>query len=203
MAISNYSELQTAVANWLNRTDLTDRIKEFIALGEARIYRDLRIRTMETTLNVTLSSGVAAHPSDYLELKHAYIDGSPTQNLTFQTPDYIYRKYSTRSSHSKPRFIASEGSNFIFGPFPDSNYTLKGIYYKRLTALSDSNTTNWFTSNAPDLLLWAALVESVAYTMEDERIELWQARYDTVKDAVQKEDNKSRRSGAPMRSTTA
>ena len=48
MAINTYSTLQTAVANWLDRDDLTARIPEFIALAETRINRALRIRAMET-----------------------------------------------------------------------------------------------------------------------------------------------------------
>ena len=48
MAISNYTELQTAVANWLDRDDLTNRIPEFISLCEARFNRTLRLRAMET-----------------------------------------------------------------------------------------------------------------------------------------------------------
>ena len=49
MAISNYTELKTAVANWLDRDDLTDRIPEFIALAESRFNRLLRIRAMESS----------------------------------------------------------------------------------------------------------------------------------------------------------
>ena len=48
MAISTFAELKTAAANWLDRSDLTDRIPEFIALAEARFNRVLRIRDMET-----------------------------------------------------------------------------------------------------------------------------------------------------------
>jgi len=48
MAISTFAELKTAAANWLDRSDLTDRIPEFIALAEARFNRILRIRDMET-----------------------------------------------------------------------------------------------------------------------------------------------------------
>jgi hypothetical protein len=44
MAIGTYSELQTAVANWLGRDDLTDRIPEFIDLAEARLSRALEPR---------------------------------------------------------------------------------------------------------------------------------------------------------------
>jgi hypothetical protein len=201
MAISTYAELQTAVANWINRTDLTDRIKEFIALGEARINRDLRIRAMEAALSETMSSGVVAVPSDYLDLKYAYIDGTPTRKLEYKTSEYIYDHYPTRSATSKPHFIAEDAGNFIFGAFPDSDYTVKGTYYKSLPALSDSNTTNWFTANASDLLLWAACLEAMTYTMEDERIELFAARYSAVKDEIQKAENRAKRAGSAMRST--
>ena len=48
MAISTYGELQTSVANWLDRDDLTARIPEFIALCESMVIRPLRVRGMET-----------------------------------------------------------------------------------------------------------------------------------------------------------
>ena len=41
MAISTFAELSTAAANWLDRSDLTDRIPEFIALAEARFNREI------------------------------------------------------------------------------------------------------------------------------------------------------------------
>ena len=48
MAIGTFAQLKTAAANWLDRSDLTDRIPEFIALAEARFNRILRTRDMET-----------------------------------------------------------------------------------------------------------------------------------------------------------
>jgi len=42
MAISTYSELKTAVANWLDRSDLTDVIPDFITLAETRHKRDFK-----------------------------------------------------------------------------------------------------------------------------------------------------------------
>ena len=43
MALTTYSEPKTAIANWLDRSDLDDRIPEFIQLAEARHRRDLRL----------------------------------------------------------------------------------------------------------------------------------------------------------------
>ena len=71
MAISTYATLQTAVANWLDRSDLTDRIPEFIDLAEARINRALRIRLMENVKVISLVGGIKRYPlpSDYLQLR--------------------------------------------------------------------------------------------------------------------------------------
>lgn len=198
MSIANYSELQTAVANWLNRGDLTSYIPDFIRFGEAKIYRDLRIRAMETALNDTIASGVLTVPTDYVELKYAYLDGAPTRWLKRGDARFIYEKYPIRSSDSRPSFIAREAGNFIFGPYPDSNYTVKGIYYAKLEALSDSNTTNWFTANAPDLLVYAALVAAEPFLKNDERLLLWSGLYGTIKNDLELEDKNEEFSGGGL-----
>ena len=39
MALGTFTELKDAIADWLDRSDLTARIPDFIALAEARINR--------------------------------------------------------------------------------------------------------------------------------------------------------------------
>lgn len=196
MSVATYSELKTAIGNWLHRADLTAIIPDLITFGENRIYRDLRIRCMETALSSSIASGVIAVPAGYIELKHTYIDGTPVCKLTRKDADFIYGNYPTRSAGGKPKFIAREGESFIFGPYPDSTYTVKGIYYKRLTALSDANTTNWLTSNAADLLLFAALCEAAPYIGNDARIGVWEGKYSEVKDRIKREDRNEAFSGS-------
>ena len=84
MAIGTYSELQTAVANWLDRSDLSDRIPEFIILSEARINRLLRVRLMETVKVISLISGSKRYPlpSDYLQLRTIQYDASTIATTT-------------------------------------------------------------------------------------------------------------------------
>lgn len=196
MSIANYSELKTAVANWINRSDLTSYIPDLIALGETRIYRDLRIRAMETALSSAISSGLISLPSDFVELKHAYVNSTPVKNLVVKDAEWIYLNYPTRSSTGTPAFIGIDAGNFIFGPYPDSAYTVKGTYYKRLVALSDSNTTNWFTANAPGILLFAALAETEVFLKNDSRTLLWSDKYEQEKNGILMEEKKSRLSGS-------
>ena len=68
MAISTKAELHTAVANWLNRSDLTSRIPEFIALGEAQLNRILRTRDMLTRASPPTNAQYVALPSDFQEM---------------------------------------------------------------------------------------------------------------------------------------
>lgn len=198
MAIDSYSTLQTAIINRLHRADITSLVPDFIALGEARIYRDLRVRCMEASFSSAISGGVIAVPTGYIEMKHAYIDGTPVGKLTRKNADFIYQNYPTRSADGKPKFIAREADNFIFGPYPDSAYTVNGIYYKRLTALSDSNTTNWFTANAPDILMFAALYEAADHIANDDAMVKWERRYTQVKDRIQSENDAEEFSGSPL-----
>lgn len=198
MSIASYSELKTAVGSWLSRSDLTTYIPDFITLGEKRIYRDLRIRAMEASLSSTIASGVIAVPSGYVAMKYAYVNASPIVKLQRKDVEWIYQNYPTRSSDGQPKFFAREADNFIFGPYPDSTYTINGLYYKRLDALSDSNTTNWFTTNAPDLLMFAALCEAAPFLKADARIAVWENKYAMVKDSIQREDDQEDISGSPL-----
>lgn len=198
MAFSTYSTLQTAVGSWLNRSDLSAYIPDFIALAEERIYRDLRVKAMETALSSTIASGVIAVPSDYIELKLAYIDGSPAYLLERTSLEEIYARYPTRSSQGKPLYIAREGSNFIFGPYPDGAYTVKGVYYARLAALSSTNTSNWLTTAAPSLLLFGALCEAEPFLHNDPRVVLWESKFAQQLTAANRQDKREGRSGSSM-----
>jgi hypothetical protein len=197
-AITDFTTLKAEVAAWLNRSDLTNEIPGFIQLGEFRIYRDLRVRQMETALSAAISSGVVAVPSGYVEMKYAYINGSPMVKMQRKDAEWIYHNYPTRSADGTPKFFAREAENFIFGPYPDSAYTVKGVYYKKLAALA---TTNWLTSDVPDLILFASLCEAAPYLVNDERVALWEKKYAQIKDRVQRNDDNEEFSGSPLSAT--
>ena len=46
MALTTYTELKASLADWLNRTDLTAAIPDFITLAESQMERQLRLRQM-------------------------------------------------------------------------------------------------------------------------------------------------------------
>ena len=92
MAISTYSELQTAAANWLDRDDLTNRITEFVSLAEATFNRVLRLRAMETTAADTTPSGSKEEPlpTNYLQMREIHLTTSPIVSLSYITPEIMF-----------------------------------------------------------------------------------------------------------------
>lgn len=190
MAISTLAQLETAVANWLHRSDLTSYVDDLILMGEKWIFRNVRAREMEdSTLSVATSSGVAAVPSGFVGLKHARLSGSPSVPLVIRPVTWIYSQYPNRSAGGQPRFVGVDGSNFVFGPSAGS-YTLNGTYYKRLTSII-SSTNDLFTTN-PDLYLFSALAEAEAFVKNDKRIGIWIAKRDAIKDDINAEAQGSR-----------
>lgn len=180
MSLSTYAALKTSVAGWMNvsASDLSSQIDDVVTLGETRVYREARTRDAETSYSTAMASGVVSVPSDYVEMKFLYLDGSPTSILERRSAEWVYTEYPTRSSSNRPRFWARDAGSFIFGPYPDSNYTVKGVYYKKFAALS-SAVNNQFLNN-PDLYLFACLAESEILIGRDSRIPIWEAKYNKI-----------------------
>lgn len=152
---------------------------------------------MENALSDTIALGVIALPTGYTDLKFAYVNTTPTVHLERRSAEWIYQNYPDRVATGTPKFIARETTNFIFGPFPDSTYTVKGVYYKRFSPLS-SATNALFTSN-PDLYLFACLAESEPLLGRDGRIALWNAKYQQILAQVNGEDRMEQASGSGLR----
>ena len=77
MAITTYSELQSAIARWLARDDISGNIPDFITLFETAANRRLRVQQQEAVTTLTPSSGSVALPSDYLSWRRVTWTGSP------------------------------------------------------------------------------------------------------------------------------
>jgi len=200
MAISNYTELKTAVANWLDRDDLTDRIPEFIALAEARFNRVLRIRAMESKQTASTVAGQQnlALPARFVQMRNVQINTSPVTPMQYVTPEIFDRLYGGSSSGT-PKFYTVIANELQLGPTPDSVQTIEMLFYETFQALSDANPTNWVITNAPDVYLYGALLEAEPFIMNDARVQLWATAFRQSIADIQEQDNKDRHSGSALR----
>lgn len=93
MALTNYSELKTAISNWLDRTDLDDRIPEFIALAETRHRRDFKIRRMETRVTASTIADTEYYtlPDNFVAMRNIQLNTDPKTALEYLTPEQMDR----------------------------------------------------------------------------------------------------------------
>ena len=129
MALTTYAELKTSVGDWLNRTDLTTAIPDFISLAEAQIERNLRTRQMIVRATASITTEYSAVPSDFLEVKSFKLDTNPVTPLGFETIDSMDALAVTYRSAAKPIFFTVVGEQFRYLPEPDTAYTGELIYY--------------------------------------------------------------------------
>ncbi len=190
MSLTTYAELKTAVTSWLDVpvATFTNQIDDLVTVAETRIFRETRTKDTEQSFSTSIGSGVVALASDYLEMKSARLNTQPSQSLERRSAEWIYSQYPARSAGGRPRF---------FGPYPDSGYTVAGVYYKRLPALS-SGVHALFTNN-PDLYLFACLAEAELLIGRDERIKVWEAKYQNILAAANGLDNREDSSGSVLR----
>jgi hypothetical protein len=200
MAISTYSELNTAVANWLDRDDLTDRIPEFIALCEARFNRLLRIRAMEYKQTASTVSGQRnlALPTGFIQMRNLQINTSPIVPMQYVTPEIYDRLYGSTLTGT-PQMYTIIADEIQLGPIPGSVLTIEMLFYKKFDALTALATTNWMITNAPDVYLYGCLLEAEPFIMNDPRVQLWATAFKQAITDIQEQDNKDRHSGSALR----
>jgi len=199
MSFATYSDLQTSIANYLARSDLTSIIPDFITLAENRLRRELRIRQMLKSVTTSTVSGDATVelPSDFLEIRDFVVMTNPIQPLSYSSPSSLSNDLRT-SEVGVPLSYTILASEFQLAPAPDGVYTLKMLYFAAPSYLSSSNTTNVFLNIAPDGLLYGALVEAEPYLMNDARINTWGSMYDRAITSLTKSDEEGQYSGVPL-----
>lgn len=190
MAITmTFTTLQADIVAELERSDLTTQILDFIDAGERRIAQELRPRGFETFITSTMTIGdeIITQPVRVISYMAFHIltdsagtaTGTQRREVYRRTYDFLRAYAPDRTVTGKPRFYADMGAdNLIVAPSPVAAYVFELAYYQRLQPLDAGNATNWLTENAPQLLLYASLLESAPYLRDDDRIATWQGLYD-------------------------
>ena len=199
MALDNYSNLQTSIANFLARDDLTTEIVDFIALTEADFNRRLRIRAMENSSSFTIDSETETLPTGFLQARSFVIPTNPKTALQFMTP-FHQAETQGSSETGKPRAYSIEGTNFRFSPTPDASYSATLVFYKAFDALSASVATNHILTNHPDVYLFGALYFASTFIrgMDPQTVGQFKTQYETALQQVEMADEKDKYNATPL-----
>jgi len=191
MAISTYAELQTAVANWVNRSDLTDRIPEFIALAEAQINSDMDLRTTESDQALTAVVGVRtiALPAAYREPVGLWlaVGSESREELPYLQPQLL----DVTTTNARPSFWTVDGTNIAFDCPSDAAYAVT-FRMKGGVALSGSATTNLILTNYPHLYLFGAIKEFAVYDRDADLMQLAEGKYQAALEQARHKEGRAK-----------
>jgi len=211
--ILTYNNLVELLESYLERTDTTlvERIPTFILLAQIRISREIKQLGTRRVLSSTFSGGtsVIQKPNDWREtisINYGYTtsaSGASTTSYTLLPRPYEYcRNYwpNPQETSSTVKYYADYNYDYwLVAPTPDSSYGFEVLYYATLKPIDATTQTNWLTEYAPDLLLYAGLLEAAPFLKVDERIQVWQGLYDRALAALNGEAQARVEDGASSR----
>lgn len=197
MYTMTYSSLLEDVRRYLERgfTAESDQIvyeqlPRLITLGERRISRELKIQGFIRAVSTPLQIGVATYrkPDRWRDTVSMTVNGSP---IFARSYEYCRNYWPDEAETGAPQFYADYDYNhWLITPTPVAASTLEVMYYEQPRFLGEDFQTNWLTEYAPDLLLYATLLEASPFLKKDERISTWQQMYDRAAQALNGEDLK-------------
>jgi len=198
MAIATYSDLQTSIANFLARDDLTNQIPDFITLAESRINRELETREQEKRSQSILTPGdeYVALPTDLREVREVKLLTSPLTILDYASPTGLDSQYSSNGL-GKPKGYSIVGKEIKFRPIPDSAYTAEIVYIGSVDALSAVSTPILFT-RSPDVYLYGALTEAYMYLLDEVRAAQYDEKFTRAINEVRLDEERSHYGTGPL-----
>lgn len=182
MALSNYTTLKAAVADWLNRGDLTSQIPDFIALAEAEMQRQLRrAKTLDTLAISASPTALPAACDELTSLRLTTAEAHRDLPIAIVTLEQLAEvRARTGGVTGRPTHATVIDAELHFAPAPDQTYTAQIAYYEAIAPLSDAASTNRILTEAPDAYLYGALAHAEPYLQHDERVPVWRSRFEAA-----------------------
>ena len=165
-----------------------EQLPRLVTLAERRIARELKIEGFITPVTTPLQAGLPVYmkPDRWRDTVSMTVTGSP---IFARSYEYCRSYWPDEAETGAPQFYADyDFQHWLITPPPDDDYDLEILYYEQPALLGEDLQTNWLTDYAPDLILYATLLEASPFLKNDERVGMWQAMYDRSAKALSGED---------------
>ena len=193
-SVMTYDSLVENIQSYLERTDTAtlDKIPLFIMLAEQIIASQIKFlgNLTVSTSTMTATQAVIDKPARWHKTvsMNVVVAGSRTPVL-LRKYEYLREYWPDATETGVPAYYGDyDYTHWLVVPTPAADYTFEVLYYERIQPLDSSNQTNWFTIYAPQALLYGALLQSMPFLKNDERMPMWQANYDQIMQTLKQED---------------
>jgi|TARA_E500000318_G_scaffold6590_1_gene6272 hypothetical protein len=187
--MTTYAELTQQIIDY-TETDsnvlTTTILNDIIEHAESRIFRnvDLDIFKKYKTANLTIGDPFVAMPGATPQLfafvRYIQIFDTDNVRITLEKKDtsFINEFVPNRTTTGTPKYYANwDNDTLLLAPSPDATYTVELAYNAQTTGLSSSNTTTWVSNNAPEMLLYACLVEAFKFLKNPQMVQMYEQYY--------------------------
>ena len=173
----NYSELVTAVQDYVENVFSTTDIDTIIRQAEQRIYNSVQLPNLRRNVTgyTTTSNKYLQCPNDFLSpYSLAVIDPTSGEYLYLLNKDvnFIREAYPSPAYTAKPKHYAIFGPDytlpreltFILGPTPDAVYEMELHYYYYPESIVDASSGyTWLSENFDSALLYGSIREAYIF----------------------------------------
>lgn len=166
-----YDELVTNIRNYteVGSNVFTNAvINTFITMAENQILReiDLDVFKLEVSGNLTSGNKFLTAPTDILTHRYMMITVSGDQIfLDFRDTSFMKEFWPDGSATGVPKYYSVWDQNtFYVAPTPSASSVVELGYNYRPPQLSSANPTTWISTNTPEALLYACLIQAYSYT---------------------------------------
>lgn len=201
-----FGALQTKVADYLNKDNLTSIIPDFINSAMHRVEKDFNWKTMRKKATGSTTDDYVAIPTRYKEMDCFFITESGVKNPLTKTE---YSHLITIFPHGNgftgmPEAFATveADSKFYMRPWPDAVKTYEIVYYAYTADMSLTTDNNDWTNNAWEVLLYGSLLEASPYLIADDRLLVWKGFYDEAINKLQLSERREKFRGSPQSLTS-
>jgi hypothetical protein len=195
--LTTYVGLVGAIKGWLNRADLDGAVPSFVTLAEKSLARDPRIEKLASA-TFTIDADDEAVPADFHTLVSWVHDSSGVKgSIEIVGAGQLPEIKARLGDNGIPRYAAILDGKFRFAPVPDATYSTK-ITYQRTLGSAEA-ATSWLFTAAPDIYLYACLVESAPYLGEDPRVATWASKLEAEIEKLRRETWNTHFSGTMVR----
>lgn len=198
MSNMTYTSLFNQVLQYLDRSDLDtqNQVANFIYQAQQRVSRESKNIGLEVYATGVFTPSVAVYqkPANWRRWITFNVGLGATNNsrtpVLLRSYEYILQYSPDRTQTGTPQFYADYGyTNFIVAPTPSTNFPFEFSYLQLPPPISVNNQTNWITDYAPDVLLYATLLEAIPYLKDDERFPIWEKMYQRALDSLNAQDD--------------
>lgn len=200
LRVVNYDTLKAAIANLLNREDLTDDIPVFIQDAEAMFNRELVWRKLTVRDSDPAPTNPQPLPVDFLEPISIEFTTSPLTIPLPLTPVQMQEWIAANPGlQGTPQYYTITGDDLLFDRTPEAGTTLEMVSRIRIESLDDITTTNDLLLEHPDIYKYGALMMAEVHLKNDPRLATWTALYQNARDSLKRLDRRATLGTSPPR----